>query len=1209
MFVTISFLHRGKDFKDFEVMGSKLWFSFTSSRSQSSFGYKFDVLANFAESSLDVEDLTLVDGRRVLIVQSSTEKNGRQVKFLSHVLKDLMNYPAPKDPRDSAIHGSIRLYASLIMANLTMTEIHTNKSTAGTTVTAAPVENIKAKLRKELGYKYFFPPHTTRNPLILRLCSLCISELLELSENQQFTRGDGELGELIEKVAVLSRETDVRCSLYAMKALSLLAKQQENILEFLLRGGLEAIYDGTRTQKSAEVLKFAWDGFHALSKSLDVVLEFALPSQEASKATEFDPALLLQVTSQHSTGEDWMHFRCNSPFVSGVHYAELCCVHGGVVCIGLSPASWRPTPKKSIGQDQLTIAFDGSRWVGLASGTEIVPLREHMGKTDIGNNMDEWKPGCIVGVLIDCDTNTVEVFVDGNAVGVRFEDVAVGSGLMLVASLYKGEAIKLNMGHESFAQFPSTKKDVLTSRSPRPSVLLEHWNASSATWDEVVPGHATLLEPVESTTRAIQYMRAQAWIYLRNVIPQDSVYFHDAFHVHGKGLPCREFISRPGATMLSIELKVAFSTVRDRKERLVIYEDLQGTKLLKEITNVDKISFEEDGIVVFSDFIRIDMVSDDCYLEGVTLPSFDARIKPTFSKSIDWEKLMNQSTASKDSAKKVLAIFESLHNYEDNSNIVEKVSFSSDIGAVEIVFDPQTYTENNYDYLQFFLDEACTITCSERLSGSENWPGWTPKHSLIIPSNRFWFKFVSDGSNNYWGYKFSCIASDLLTNRLAGSDQYEVYCKGDIVDSEVLTIKVDEGDTLAIAFDENFACSFNEVIEVYTNDPSDHPDTQPKFIFCNRATSEYLKNGANKVDEDEIQVHLFGDAGSLQVSQAYLKRKLLDPNRRSFPCMEGSHMMEKLTTQIGWRCDLCDATNVSPKRWNCNACGFDVCFTCVPKDFYEQCLQGFETKFCSYRKFDAYQELQNAVEEVASVHITVNEENNGDTILEEVDLSTVVAISSANDSTTDTPPCCKEGHPMTCAEGRQWNCDGCGEMCGRRSGRRWQCREDGCDYDVCFSCQDPRVVSTAMCTGNHAMTQQAGSDWRCDMCSEFEGKVGRWQCRQCDYDICFTCIPETTQERNACCELCIVVKTKGEVDGVHVQFFGDHPDEDSTSDQKLSRYGSEAYSLEDADSLPSIETPLVIYHPKSKEKLFIRVSCDDSSQSKQTHVLKLITRN
>jgi hypothetical protein len=113
-----------------------------------------------------------------------------------------------------------------------------------------------------------------------------------------------------------------------------------------------------------------------------------------------------------------------------------------------------------------------------------------------------------------------------------------------------------------------------------------------------------------------------------------------------------------------------------------------------------------------------------------------------------------QSVQSEDETEKVLAVWtrESPHNYENNSKINEDFVCP---GAEKFVveFDSRCRTERRYDYIRF-TDSTGDKKVYDDSYGSDHWP--STNNEFKGPKLNFYF--YSDGSNNYWGYKFTIKA-------------------------------------------------------------------------------------------------------------------------------------------------------------------------------------------------------------------------------------------------------------------------------------------------------------------------------------------------------------------------------------------------------------------------------------------------------------------
>lgn len=107
-------------------------------------------------------------------------------------------------------------------------------------------------------------------------------------------------------------------------------------------------------------------------------------------------------------------------------------------------------------------------------------------------------------------------------------------------------------------------------------------------------------------------------------------------------------------------------------------------------------------------------------------------------------------------------IFESKHNYDDNTDETFEVNFAG-AEAIGVVFSSETSTETQHDYLQFLRgsDGDSGFYGDERYSGGRNnqpkhFPGIETTKPLIIPASQFWVRFQSDRfvsrsfSHNNW---------------------------------------------------------------------------------------------------------------------------------------------------------------------------------------------------------------------------------------------------------------------------------------------------------------------------------------------------------------------------------------------------------------------------------------------------------------------------
>lgn len=96
-----------------------------------------------------------------------------------------------------------------------------------------------------------------------------------------------------------------------------------------------------------------------------------------------------------------------------------------------------------------------------------------------------------------------------------------------------------------------------------------------------------------------------------------------------------------------------------------------------------------------------------------------------------------------------ILVYESEHPYPDSENKTYEVSIPG-AEAIGIAFTMETTTERGCDYIQFLKTEDGSETFSDPFSGGRggserNFPGVNDIPPFVIPSDRFWVKFVSDG--------------------------------------------------------------------------------------------------------------------------------------------------------------------------------------------------------------------------------------------------------------------------------------------------------------------------------------------------------------------------------------------------------------------------------------------------------------------------------
>jgi hypothetical protein len=117
-------------------------------------------------------------------------------------------------------------------------------------------------------------------------------------------------------------------------------------------------------------------------------------------------------------------------------------------------------------------------------------------------------------------------------------------------------------------------------------------------------------------------------------------------------------------------------------------------------------------------------------------------------------------------------VVESKHNYEDRADYCGAVCMEG-AGALNITFDCLCHTESGCDILTFYSDAEMTRPIKQYHGdpGNSNWSNFSVQGSSIS------FAFKSDGSCNYWGWRFTvsvkCDASreDAETSQLSLESQ------------------------------------------------------------------------------------------------------------------------------------------------------------------------------------------------------------------------------------------------------------------------------------------------------------------------------------------------------------------------------------------------------------------------------------------------------
>ena len=124
-------------------------------------------------------------------------------------------------------------------------------------------------------------------------------------------------------------------------------------------------------------------------------------------------------------------------------------------------------------------------------------------------------------------------------------------------------------------------------------------------------------------------------------------------------------------------------------------------------------------------------------------------------------------------------IFESSHPYLDNTRETKQIMIRGATSLV-VVFDEESETERNADYVQFYRDEERNESLSTSFSGGlrtggtgSSFPGTNGIPPLVIKGDFFWYYFYSDGSVNGHGWKATAYPSQTTD----GKDVLDVIYK------------------------------------------------------------------------------------------------------------------------------------------------------------------------------------------------------------------------------------------------------------------------------------------------------------------------------------------------------------------------------------------------------------------------------------------------
>ena len=253
-------------------------------------------------------------------------------------------------------------------------------------------------------------------------------------------------------------------------------------------------------------------------------------------------------------------------------------------------------------------------------------------------------------------------------------------------------------------------------------------------------------------------------------------------------------------------------------------------------------------------------------------------------------------------------VFETAHQYTDNMNEKNSVSFAEDpvrgaVKRIAICFDPQSESEQNYDYLRFLPAEdavdqdgkegdAVPFYIKDKFSGDKGEVNWPSKNVMFIEADRFVTQFITDGSGTKWGYRFAArpvyteapkrneaVQQVIDQARGAAGERVKAALSADsppdgvrIVESsheyscnmsEETLIEFEGADAIAIIFDERCRSEHNyDFLRLRRNAGSDEkpwiqekfsgsqgsenwPSAEPVFVEASKFVAYFQSDGSN----------------------------------------------------------------------------------------------------------------------------------------------------------------------------------------------------------------------------------------------------------------------------------------------------------------------------------------------------------------------------
>jgi Ca2+-binding EF-hand superfamily protein len=130
------------------------------------------------------------------------------------------------------------------------------------------------------------------------------------------------------------------------------------------------------------------------------------------------------------------------------------------------------------------------------------------------------------------------------------------------------------------------------------------------------------------------------------------------------------------------------------------------------------------------------------------------------------EYLLQKKQPRKKVVEQVSKVFESAHNYRDNTDETIHISIPG-AKSISISFDSRTVTERRHDWVKFYkkkVNGELKQQVGGEYSGSATsddikWPGCGSNDALVIEGEECFLKWHTDGSGTAWGWKLTAVAT------------------------------------------------------------------------------------------------------------------------------------------------------------------------------------------------------------------------------------------------------------------------------------------------------------------------------------------------------------------------------------------------------------------------------------------------------------------